>query len=95
MPTTRVKMRPAIIDRVEVDADRLTLHLTDGRELSAPTSISPSLQAATHAQRERWTIEGLGTIVHWPDIDEDIGVWTLLGVPEDLVLEAAGYRTVD
>ena len=95
MPTTHVKMQPAIIDRVEVDADRLTFHLTDGRELSAPTSISPSLHAATRAQREHWTIEGLGTIVHWPDIDEDIGVWTLLGVPEDLVLEAAGFKATD
>lgn len=95
MPTTRVKVQPAIVSRVEVDADRLTLHLTDGRELSAPTSISPRLHAATPAQREHWMIEGLGTVVHWPDIDEDIGVWTLLGVPEDLVLEAAGFRTVD
>lgn len=95
MPTTRVKMRPAIVSRVEVDAHRLTLHLTDGRELSAPTSISPSLHAATPVQRDHWTIEGLGTIVHWPDLDEDIGVRTLLGVPEDLALEAAGFRWPD
>jgi hypothetical protein len=93
MSTTRVKMQPAIIGGIEVDADRLTLYLTDGRELSAPTSISPRLHAASPAQRANWTIEGLGTIVHWPDIDEDIGVWTLLGVPEDLVLEAAGFKT--
>jgi hypothetical protein len=31
--------------------------------------------------------------VEWPAIDEHIGVWTLLGVPEDDVLEAAGFRT--
>jgi hypothetical protein len=29
--------------------------------------------------------------VEWPAIDEHIGVWTLLGVPEDDVLEAAGF----
>src|SRR5688572_2858586 len=95
MSTTRVKMQPAIISRVEVDAERLTMHLTDGRELSAPTSISPRLHAATPQQREHWEIEGMGTAVHWPDVDEDIGVWTLLGVPEDLVLEAAGFRRPD
>ncbi|MGH2428911.1 MAG: DUF2442 domain-containing protein [Candidatus Limnocylindria bacterium] len=78
-----------------VDADRLTMHLTDGRELSAPTSISPRLAMATPQQRAHWTIEGMGTAVHWPDVDEDIGVWTLLGVPEDLVLEAAGFRQHD
>jgi len=30
--------------------------------------------------------------VEWPSIDEHIGVWTLLGVPEDAVLEAAGFQ---
>ena len=95
MSTTRVKIQPAIIRRVEVDADRLTMHLTDGRELSAPTSISPRLEAATPQQREHWMIEGMGTAVHWPDVDEDIGVWTLLGVPEDLALEAADFRQPD
>lgn len=95
MSTARVKMQPAIISRVDVDADRLTMQLTDGRELSAPISISPRLEAATPQQREHWTIEGMGTAVHWPDVDEDIGVWTLLGVPEDLVLEAAGFRLPD
>lgn len=92
MSTARVKIQPALISRVEVDADRLTMHLTDGRELSAPTSISERLAAATREQREHWTIEGMGTSVHWPDVDEDVGVWTLLGVPEDLVLEAAGFH---
>lgn len=92
MSTARVKIQLAIISRVEVDADRLTLHLTDGRELSAPTSISQRLAAATPEQREHWTLTAAGTAVHWPDVDEDIGVWTLLGVPEDLVLEAAGFR---
>jgi hypothetical protein len=29
--------------------------------------------------------------VRWPDIDEDIGLAGLLGVPETLLGEAAGY----
>lgn len=37
----------------------------------------------------------MGTALHWPDVDEDIGFWTLLGVPEDLALEAAGLRRQD
>jgi hypothetical protein len=92
MSTTPIRIQPAIIDHVEVDDGRLTVHLTDGREVSAPISISERLAAATAGQRNHWNIEGMGTIVHWPDVDEDIGVWTLLGVPEDLVLEAAGYQ---
>ncbi len=85
-------IQPAIIAAVEVEADRLTLRLTDGRELSAPLSISPRLSRATATERAHWSLESGGTSVHWPDVDEDIGVWTLLGVPEDLVLEAAGFR---
>jgi hypothetical protein len=93
MRTAGVKVRPAIVSRVEVDDDRLRMYLTDGRELSTPTSISSRLLAASPEQRENWTLEAMGTAVHWPDVDEDIGVWTLLGVPEDLVLEAAGFRS--
>jgi hypothetical protein len=29
--------------------------------------------------------------VEWPAIDEHIGLWTLLGVPEEEVLEAVGF----
>lgn len=92
MPTTRLKIQPAIIVDVAVDAERLTVRLTDGRELSAPLSISRRLSQATPTERQHWTLESMGTAIHWPDVDEDIGVWTLLGVPEDLVLEAAGFR---
>ncbi len=95
MPAVRVKIQPAIVSGVVVDADWLTMRLTDAGELRAPTATSVRLAAATQAQRNRWTLEAMGTAVHWPDVDEDIGVWTLLGVPEDLVLEAAGFREPD
>ena len=95
MSASRLKIQPAIIRDVDVDAEWLTLRLTDGRELKAPTATSDRLVHATPAQRENWTLEALGTAVHWPDLDEDIGVWTLLGVPEDVVLEAAGFEAID
>jgi hypothetical protein len=88
-------MQPAIIRDVQVDADWLTLRLTDGRELRAPTASSDPPPHATPAQRQHWTLEAMGTAVHWPDLGEDIGVWTLLGVPEDLVPEAAGFTQPD
>jgi len=92
---TKVRIQPAIIRDVQVDADWLTMRLTDGRELRTPTSSSDRLARATPAQRSHWTLEAMGTAVHWPDLDEDIGVWTLLGVPEDLVLTAAGFSQPD
>ncbi len=36
-----------------------------------------------------------GTAIRWPDIDEDIGVATLLGVPEWLVEQTAGFEIHD
>jgi hypothetical protein len=82
---------PAIIRDVHVDDDLITFVLADGREVSAPTSWSVRLSRAAPAQRAIWNVGGAGTHVEWPAIDEHIGVWTLLGVPEDDVLEAAGF----
>lgn len=87
-----VTMNPAIIKDVRVDDQHITFVLTDGREVSAPTSWSERLTRATAAQRRTWEIGGFGTYVEWPAIDEHIGVWTLLGVPEDDALEAAGFK---
>jgi len=82
---------PAIIRDVHVDDDLITFVLADGREVSAPTSWSLRLLRATTAQRATWKVGGAGTHVEWPTLDEHIGVWTLLGLPEDDVLEAAGF----
>jgi hypothetical protein len=83
---------PAIIKDVHVDDDLITFVLADGREVSAPTSWSVRLSRAAPAERAIWQVGGAGTHVEWPALDEHIGVWTLLGVPEDGVLEAAGFE---
>lgn len=82
---------PAIVKDVRVDDDLITFVLVDGREVSAPTSWSARLSLATPAERASWKVGGAGTHVEWPSIDEHVGVWTLLGVPEDEVLEAARF----
>ena len=38
----------------------------------------PGLGNATAVQRERFTISGGGTGIHWDDLDEDISVPALL-----------------
>lgn len=89
--STRSGMRPAIAVNVRVTADRLHLVLDDGREISAPLSDFPRLHGATTAQRSNWDITDFGLAVRWPDLDEDIGLAGLLGVPESLLEEAAGF----
>lgn len=71
---------------------RTTFVLSDGRELSAPTTWPRRLSSAKADDRAKWEIGGTGTNVDWPTIDEHIGVWTMLGVPEEEVLEAAGFE---
>lgn len=84
--------RPAVVDHARVDDAHITFVLADGRELSAPTSLSRRLAEATAAQRSGCRIIHGGTVVEWPEIDEHIGVWTFLGVPEEDVLRAAGFE---
>lgn len=63
---------------VRVTADALQLVLADGREISAPLSWFPRLISATEEQRNNWRLIGGGEGVHWPAIDEDISVSSLL-----------------
>jgi hypothetical protein len=84
-------VKAALIRKVRVDDQQITFILTDGREVSAPTSWSARLTEATQEQRAASRIGGFGTYVEWPAIDEHIGLWTLLGVSEEDVLAAAGF----
>ena len=92
--STSVKSRPiapALATSVRFSPGRLHVLLGDGREISVPLDRFPRLRRATPAQRRRWEITAFGTGIRWPDLDEDIGVAGLLGVPEELVDEAAGF----
>ena len=63
---------------VTVTGEALRIALADGRELAAPLEWFPRLRDATVAQRANWRLIGGGQGIHWPDLDEDIAVSTLL-----------------
>jgi hypothetical protein len=63
-----------------VDAS-IRVILDDGREISAPLAWFPRLRDASDAQRANWRLIGRGEGVHWPDLDEDVSVNALLGLP--------------
>jgi hypothetical protein len=63
---------------VETTETALRIVLADGRELTAPMEWFPRLRDATPAQRGNWRLIGGGQGIHWPDVDEDIAVATLL-----------------
>ena len=65
---------------VRVDADELSVALMDGRTITVPLAWYPLLANATPAQRNRWEVAGGGWGIHWPDIDEDISIESLLSI---------------
>ena len=65
---------------VDISGESIRLDLTDGREISAPIEWFPRLRDATD-NRADWRLIGRGEGVHWPDIDEDVSVNALLGLP--------------
>jgi hypothetical protein len=66
---------------VEVGEHVLRLALADGRELSVPLEWFPRLREATPQQRKNWRLIGRGEGIQRPDIDEDVSVNGLLGLP--------------
>ena len=77
MAISAIKMNS---DAVDVETTDLVLRVTlaDGRELSAPLEWFPRLRDATAEQRGHWRLIGGGEGIHWPDVDEDIAIATLL-----------------
>jgi hypothetical protein len=61
-----------------VTDDALTVELSDGRSIAAPTAWYPRLLHGTAEERGRWRLVGQGRGIHWPDLDEDISVENLL-----------------
>jgi hypothetical protein len=63
---------------VIVSADELTVHLVDGRRVSAPLVWYPRLLHASDDERNDWELIGEGEGIHWPQIDEDLSVAGIL-----------------
>jgi hypothetical protein len=63
---------------VECDDDFLRVTLADGREVALPLVWFPRLLEATPEQRNTWRFIGQGQGIHWPELDEDISLASLL-----------------
>jgi hypothetical protein len=78
---TTVDLMNPRADDVTVAADRLYIFLPGGHLLSIPLDWFPRLHQATPAQRRNWRLQVDGLGIHWEDIDEDVCVNHLLGLP--------------
>ncbi len=63
---------------VSVTDDTLSVDLEDGRTIAFPIGWYPRLAHGTPVERANVQISGAGYGLHWPDLDEDIGVEGLL-----------------
>lgn len=72
-----VKLDPTAVDVTVTDAD-LHVVLADGRVVSVPLAWLPRLRDATPEQRAHWRLIGRGEGIHWPDINEDVSIASLL-----------------
>ena len=73
-----VTLALARVVNVMVTDDTLSVDLEDGRTLSVPIGWYPRLAYGTPAERANFQISGAGYGIHWPDLDEDIGVEGLM-----------------
>jgi hypothetical protein len=78
MSTLLTELREATAHNVSVSDDVLAVDLADGRTITVPLAWFPRLAHGTPAERANWRLIGSGEGIHWPDLDEDISVESLL-----------------
>ena len=63
--------------------ERMIVRLVDGRELSVPLVLYPTLRKASPDQRADWELLGEGRAIYWESLDLDLSVEGILqGLPE-------------
>jgi hypothetical protein len=78
MSTLVTELREATAHNVSVSDDALAVDLADGRTITVPLAWFPRLAHGTPAERATWRLIGSGEGIHWPGLDEDISVESLL-----------------
>jgi Protein of unknown function (DUF2442) len=76
MTILQIEVEAARPVSADCDERHLTVTLADGRVLQTPVWWYPRLLAATAEQRSRIELSSLG--IHWPEVDEDISVASML-----------------
>jgi hypothetical protein len=61
---------------VEFTPSELVVTLNDGRKIATPLDWYPRLKQASAQQRANFELMPMG--IHWPDLDEDLGIIGML-----------------
>ena len=82
MNTLAIQQTEPLAMDIAIDDNMLRIYIADGREMAVPIQWYPRLRDATLEQRNNWRLIGGGEGIHLPDIDEDISVRKLFGLPD-------------
>ena len=69
-----LEIQAARAQSVSVSDDSLTVDLMDGRTIIVPLIWYPRLWHGTSEERNLIEISEDGSLIHWPDLDEDLSI---------------------
>ena len=78
MSTLNATVREARAHHVAATEDYLVVDLVDGRTISVPLAWYPRLLKGTPGERNNWRLIADGEGIHWPELDEDLSVDSLI-----------------
>ena len=78
MATSGTELREALAQSLTVSDEALVVDLADGRTITVPLAWFPRLAHGTATERANWRLIAGGEGIHWPDLDEDLSVESLL-----------------
>ena len=78
MRTSTAEARAPSAVRVRILNEAVIVDLRDGRTVTAPLTWYPRLLHGTTRERRNWRLVGAGVGIHWPDLDEDVSVESIL-----------------
>lgn len=78
MNTSETELRDTLARNLSVSDDALVVDLADGRTITVPLGWFPRLAHGTVTERANWRLIAGGEGIHWPELDEDISVASLL-----------------
>ena len=76
MGTLEIEIGDLCASLVEFKGNELVVTLRDGRRIVTPLDWYPRLAKASSEERARYEIMPMG--IHWPDVDEDLSIASML-----------------
>jgi hypothetical protein len=76
MTTLEIDVGDLHAREVEFTAAELVVTLADGHKIATPLGWYPRLMRASAEERANFEIMPMG--IHWPDLDEDLGIAGML-----------------